>query len=64
MGKILLDIPQIPDSFIRAENMDEAIEKLKELKTGTHKEALDVLIKFKGMMKDSVDFPEDDWYKQ
>ena len=64
MGKILLDIPQIPDSFIRAENLDEAIAKLKELKSITNKESLEVLKKFKGIMKDSVDFPEDDWYKQ
>lgn len=64
MGKILLDIPHIPDCFISAENLDEAISRLKALKTGTGKESLLSLKRFKGIVQQSVDPSEEDWYKQ
>lgn len=64
MGKILLDIPQFPDSFIEADTLDEAIVKLKELQNRTNKESLNILKKFKGMLKQSVSFSDEDWYRQ
>ncbi|MBN2536481.1 MAG: hypothetical protein JXB88_26590 [Spirochaetales bacterium] len=64
MGKILLDIPQFPDSFIEADNLDEAIVKLKKLQNRINKESLNRLKRFKGLLKDSTSFPEEDWYRQ
>ena len=48
MGKILLDIPQFPDSFIEACDLDEAILKLKKLQKRTKKESLNVLKNLRG----------------
>ena len=64
MGKILLDIPQFPDSFIEANDLNEAIFKLKKLQNRTKKESLNTLKRFRGIFKQSVSFSDEDWYQQ
>ena len=62
MGKILLEIPRFPDSVINAENLDDAITKLKELDKVN--DPLENIKKFKGIVKQAGKISESDWYKQ
>ena len=64
MGKILIDIPQLPDGFIEAENIEQAIHKLREYEVDAGKESLNILKRFKGILKQKTKISEQDWYKQ
>ena len=62
MGKILLEIPRFPDSVINAENLDDAITKLKELDKVN--DPLETIKRFKGIVKQTGEISESDLYKQ
>jgi len=66
MNQIIIKIPNSMDSTIHANNIDEAIGKLQELKNSEEKKDFDVIKRFKGIAASKTELTDldNDWYRQ
>jgi len=66
MGKVILEIPNIPNATIKAHNIYEAMQKMSKLNySRKHKNnALQNIKTFKGIGQFDAPIKKDEWYYQ
>ena len=66
MNQIIIEGPELTNARLQAKDIDDAIEKLRELKALQKRENLRPIQRFRGIVKPagSLETGEEEWYLQ
>lgn len=66
MNQIIIEGPELTNIRIQVRDLDDAIEKLCEIKASQKRDRLNSIQRFKGIIQsaDTQDANEEEWYRQ